>query len=492
MMRRAAPRPQRTATRPLSTAAAVSEPPSAATGVAAPRPSPGSSSAGSDMGAGSVAFGSGASSAGSGVGVVRAAFGSGASSAASGVGAVRAAFGSGASSAASGVGAVRASAGMGAGSGLGAAGVGAASAGEAVLETVCDGFSGRVAGVFPDGFYVSGPAGALFAVLRPSAWPGPLHLVMEREPPVLPAVHDRVTAGGDALVAGRLVVRLDRSPRWAPRLPQRFGVASSAWRSIASVVAPDSASRRRARPPGADDQHSGAADQSPGARNEVSTGTASGRGRRADWSDGTHEWHRIEWRKIGARIDPSVALVWEAATDDVRRGDLVALFGRLQGRGAGLTPSGDDMLAGVLLVCAMNPGRRRALRALANSARTTSLSRAFLMWAAVGQSIQPAHELLEAAAAGDLAGMHRSARSLASVGATSGRALVAGIALAAPELPPAIMPRPHVAQHAVGPASPVGSPVGPVEPSSPVGLPSAPALPVADSAATVVPRPAVA
>ena len=127
----------------------------------------------------------------------------------------------------------------------------------------------------------------------------------------------------------------------------------------------------------------------------------------------------------------------------MRRGDLPALFRRLQGRGAGLTPSGDDLLAGVLLVCAMNPERRRALHALASAARTTSLSRAFLTWAAAGQSIQPAHALLDAAAVGNLARMRRSARSLAAVGATSGRALVAGIALAAAELPPAMMPRPH-------------------------------------------------
>ena len=352
--------------------------------------------------------------------------------------------------------------------------VDAAWVGEAVLEAACDGFTGRVVGVFSVGFYVFGPAGALFAVLRPSAWPGPLHLVLEREPPVLPEVHDRVTVAGDALIAGRLLIRLDRCRRWAPRLPRRFAVDSTAWRSIASAVVPDSVPLRRARPLGAVGQHSLAADVSPGASTEVSAGTASGRGRRIGCPEGMHEWHRI-----GERIDLAPASVWEAATDDVRRGDLVALFGRLQGRGAGLTPSGDDMLAGVLLVCAMNPGRRRALRALAGSARTTSLSHAFLTWAASGQSIQPAHALLDEAAAGDIAGMRRSARSLASVGAASGRALVAGIALAAAELPPAMMPRPRTAQLAVRPASPVG-------------LPSPQSLPVAETAATIVPRPAVA
>ncbi len=148
------------------------------------------------------------------------------------------------------------------------------------------------------------------------------------------------------------------------------------------------------------------------------------------------------WRGIADPVDPDLDPVWEAATGDVRRGDLTAAFGRLGGRGTGLTPSGDDVLAGILLVCAINPECRGALARLARSARTTALSRAYLRWAAKGQSIQPAHALLDAAAAPDPAGMGRAARSLAAVGATSGRALVAGLALAATELPNTMMSRP--------------------------------------------------
>ena len=142
------------------------------------------------------------------------------------------------------------------------------------------------------------------------------------------------------------------------------------------------------------------------------------------------------WHGLAESVDPDLDPVWGAVTGDVRRGDLAAAFGRLQGRGAGLTPSGDDVLAGILLVCAINPACRRALDRLARSARTTVLSCAYLRWAAAGQSIQPAHALLDAAAARDREGMRRAVRSLAAVGATSGRALVAGVALAATELPP--------------------------------------------------------
>ncbi|MXW98079.1 MAG: DUF2877 domain-containing protein [Acidimicrobiaceae bacterium] len=246
----------------------------------------------------------------------------------------------------------------------------AVSAGQAVLEAASEGFSGRVEGVFREGFYVSGPSETLFAVLGPRAWPGPLHLVVD-ELPELASRHDRVSVGGGALTAGRLMIRLDGCAPWAPSLPEHLGADSRAWQDLAACPAPE------------------------------------------------------------------LAVVWEAVTGDVRRGDLAAATRRLQGRGTGLTPSGDDVLAGILLVGAIDPDRRGALTELAGSARTTRLSRAFLRWAAAGQSIQPAHALLDAAASGDQPGMCRAAASLAGVGATSGRALVAGVALAATGLAPA-------------------------------------------------------
>ncbi len=242
------------------------------------------------------------------------------------------------------------------------------SVGEGVLDTMSGGFAGRVEGVFDGGFYVSGPAQTVFAVLGPQSWPGPLHLVAE-EMPAMPARHDSVTVSGGVLAAGRTRVRVDPNRRWAPRLPARLNVPPAAWHGMAEPV------------------------------------------------------------------DPDLSPVWGAVTGDVRRGDLAAGFGRLQGRGAGLTPSGDDVLAGILLVGAINPGCRGALDRLARSARTTTLSCAYLRWAAAGQSIQPVHALLDSAAACDRQGMRRAARSLAAVGATSGRALTAGVALAATELP---------------------------------------------------------
>ena len=245
--------------------------------------------------------------------------------------------------------------------------VSAVSVGQAVLEAASEDSTGRVAGVFRDGFYVSGPSETLFAVLGPRSSPGPLHLVVE-ELAELPTLHDRVSVSQDVLRAGRLQVRLDEGSPWAPHLPEHLCADLPAWRDLAACPAPE------------------------------------------------------------------LAAVWEAVTRDLRGGDPPAAFRRLQGRGTGLTPSGDDVLAGILLVGAIDPSRRRALTGLASGARTTRLSRAFLRWAAAGQSIQPAHALLDAAASDDQAGMRRAAASLAGVGATSGRALAAGAALAATEL----------------------------------------------------------
>ena len=161
-----------------------------------------------------------------------------------------------------------------------------------------------------------------------------------------------------------------------------------------------------------------------------------------------HLWAGLPaWRDLAVCAAPELAAVREPVIHDLRRGDLAAATRRLQGRGTGLTPSGDDVLAGILLVGAIDPSQRCALTELARSARTTRLSRAFLRWAASGQSIQPAHALLDAAASGDQAGMRRAAALLAGVGATSGRALAAGVALAATELAPAgprrMAPRPN-------------------------------------------------
>ncbi|NHA66665.1 oxamate carbamoyltransferase subunit AllH family protein [Phycicoccus flavus] len=123
----------------------------------------------------------------------------------------------------------------------------------------------------------------------------------------------------------------------------------------------------------------------------------------------------------------------------------------LLGRGPGLTPSGDDAVAGALLVRRAlghdpRPGRadgpRRdprdrpdAADPLAAAVRsrlttTTAVSAALLDAAAGGWATHEAVDLAEAAARGDVAGVTSALPAVLAVGHTSGRDLVAGVAAA--------------------------------------------------------------
>jgi hypothetical protein len=107
----------------------------------------------------------------------------------------------------------------------------------------------------------------------------------------------------------------------------------------------------------------------------------------------------------------------------------------LIGLGPGLTPSGDDLIAGVLI----------ALRALARAdtaeqlgawalslaaTRTGTISSAHLAAAAAGEGPEPLHRALAAICAGDEAGLERAVDAVARIGHCSGWDALAGVALA--------------------------------------------------------------
>jgi hypothetical protein len=115
---------------------------------------------------------------------------------------------------------------------------------------------------------------------------------------------------------------------------------------------------------------------------------------------------------------------------------LEELAAAVGGRGPGLTPSGDDLLAGVVLTARIAGGvGQPRLLGVVTEVPTTEVARAFLVWAARGQSIAPAHEWLVAVAAGDGAGAGRAREQLHRVGADSGRHLAAGLAAGVAQLP---------------------------------------------------------
>lgn len=109
--------------------------------------------------------------------------------------------------------------------------------------------------------------------------------------------------------------------------------------------------------------------------------------------------------------------------------DLVGTVSQLAGLGPGLTPSGDDVLAGILLVASLTERFSPPdLRAAAETARTHDISLSFLRWAANGHSIEPVHELLFAVAAGRPT--RQAEQRVAAVGATSGHDLLLGLRVA--------------------------------------------------------------
>ena len=103
--------------------------------------------------------------------------------------------------------------------------------------------------------------------------------------------------------------------------------------------------------------------------------------------------------------------------------------GGLLGRGQGLTPSGDDALAGILLV-RHAVGRAAPLAAAVRSrlATTTAVSAALLDAAAEGYAAREVVALVDAALAGDDATVSRALPAVLAIGHTSGADLVAGIA----------------------------------------------------------------
>ncbi len=134
----------------------------------------------------------------------------------------------------------------------------------------------------------------------------------------------------------------------------------------------------------------------------------------------------------------------EGAVCTVDPAALLGAAGALLGMGGGLTPEGDDLVAGTVAglhtlgralgrsdVTATIAAIAPALGAMAH-ARTTSFSAALLHHAARGEVAAPAAAFLHALAGrGNVIATHRR---LAAVGHTSGRALAAGVLLAARSL----------------------------------------------------------
>jgi Protein of unknown function (DUF2877) len=142
---------------------------------------------------------------------------------------------------------------------------------------------------------------------------------------------------------------------------------------------------------------------------------------------------------LAIAADPEGAAALALLLRAVRERDpdpVVAAARALAGRGPGLTPEGDDLLAAVAGAVAVlgpasgfdGPGRGRFLAALVpEPGRTTALSATLLALAAEGRLAEPAGRLLDLSPAGETAWPGALSR-LERLGHGSGRAYAAGIA----------------------------------------------------------------
>ena len=254
--------------------------------------------------------------------------------------------------------------------------------GDGVRTCQSAGITGRgvshVVGTFSSGFYICA-AGTVFAVGGPKIAAGPIHLVLEAPPPP-PSDQSIVRFGPDTLWTNTCTIDLSRAASHRPTQP-----SPAQLRVIAPMLA------------------------------------------------------RLDRRDA---VPNDVVHVWPAVRIAVERSELHAARKLLEGLGDGLTPTGDDVLAGLVLFAHWADPLSVMPNEVAVHAATTDLSRCFLAWAAAGQSIQPIHDLLDAAdqvaSSADLASasaahdqFDRAVTVVASIGRSSGKGMLAGLGLAA-------------------------------------------------------------
>ncbi len=162
---------------------------------------------------------------------------------------------------------------------------------------------------------------------------------------------------------------------------------------------------------------------------------------RPDWDalrprgDARHASQIAEWKQRSLLKQAGLAVQQAAAEVQARYAErdfpgLQRAIVALCGLGPGLTPAGDDWLAGWLLALHLGEDPRGLAdlgsMVLEAAARTTTLSRAFLACAAAGEADEDWHALLAALASEAHAQLKELTARILGHGATSGGAMLAG------------------------------------------------------------------
>ena len=141
---------------------------------------------------------------------------------------------------------------------------------------------------------------------------------------------------------------------------------------------------------------------------------------------------RPGWRAaLAAALDvvPAPPAELDGGLAALRLGEVAEAVAALAGRGGGLTPAGDDVLAG-FAAWRHQDGRAAALSG-SGAGRCSPIGIAYLRCAERGELPEPAARAMRAICDGDARLARRRARALSAWGASSGAAILWGIAAAA-------------------------------------------------------------
>ncbi len=261
------------------------------------------------------------------------------------------------------------------------------------------GASGRILAAFERSCYLESAEGQLIAVLEESLGRGAFALTVGGSG-FLVALRrdDSVSVQGSTLTLGELPIDLAPALPWDPTLPALTGPAEEGMRVLAAHLranAPEEGLSRVSLP-----------------SEETPAAPLLDRGRRA-----------LARLRAGL-TQADAAAITGAATD-------------LAGLGPGLTPSGDDVLAGILLALrlwsdAAGPLGARIVSSLivgTAAPRTGRISLAYLWAARQGHTSEAWHDLVRALST-DLDGVIRAATRIMQAGETSGADMLAGFVVA--------------------------------------------------------------
>ena len=276
-----------------------------------------------------------------------------------------------------------------------------------------EGWSGEILGVHPRSCYLMDEDGEIYAIVQENLGNGPLNLVIpgSAAPPFQQlAVGETVRSNGDVLMlSASLDVGLAKAELWDPKPYVALGADLGLLRRSLAVLF------------------------------EAAT---------TDPPDKslTHLLPYLEEEDLPApllkvphfpRSHALMAGVAEGLANRNRRG-LKVVTSSLAGLGPGLTPAGDDFLAGVLLVLALvqqyradaELGEIGAMLLETAAPRTHEISAAYLKAAHAGEANDRWHRLLAALAVGEPPAIAESARVVMQTGETSGADMLAGFVIA--------------------------------------------------------------